>query len=97
MATSCSLQKTEKKLRKLFADTLGKRVSGSAISVSFISRGHPRYAIGVPYSISDNNLEIGPYFKNDITAPPSDYQQRKMQIPLYSIIDFKRIELSDIL
>jgi len=97
MATIHSWQKTEKKLRKLFADSLEKGVSGSAISVSFISRGYTRFAIGVPYSISDNNLEIGPYFKNDIAAPPSDYQQRKMQIPLYNIIDFRRIELSDIL
>ena len=90
-------QVTENELRRVFADTLDKGVSRCAILVSYHEVKQIRTEIGVPYLLSKEIIELGPYFKDIITAPPNDYQDRKKQIPISNIVGFKRIELSNIL
>jgi len=91
-------QVTEKELKEVFADTLGKGASFSAIFVVYNDGGRlPRLEVGVPYDIIEGVLEIGPYLKNMVTSPPTDYFQRIKQIPIKDIVKYKRIELSDIL
>ena len=91
-------QVTDEELRRVFADTLDKGASHSAIFVAYDDGGRlPRIVLGVPYDIMGDVLEIGPYFKNIVTSRPKDYGNRKMQIPIKDIVKYKRIELSDIL
>ncbi len=90
-------QITEEELREVFADTLDKGASRSAILVSYREGEQVRTEIGVPYSLSREAIEVGPYFKDIITAPPSDYHERKRQILISDIVGYKRVELSDIL
>ncbi len=90
-------QVTEEELRKAFVDTLDKGASCSAILVSYREGKQIRTEIGVPYSLSRETIEIGPYFKNIITSPPNNYHDRKRQILISDIVGFRRIELSDIL
>ncbi len=90
-------QITENELRDVFADTLDKGASRSAILVSYRKGDQVRTEVGVPYSLTREALEIGPYFKDIVTSPPSDYHDRKRQIPISDIVGYKRIELSDIL
>ena len=90
-------QVTEEELREVFADTLDKGTSRSAILVQYHEGEQVRTEIGIPYSLSKEAVELGPYFKDIITAPPSDYHERKRQIPISDIVGYRRIELSDIL
>lgn len=104
-------QVTEKELRKAFADSLDNGISRSAIIVSYREGQQTRTEVGVVYSILRPEyhregaslgqgplcLEIGPYFKDIVTSPPSDHPERKRQIPISDILGYKRIELSDIL
>ena len=91
------IQVSEEELRETFADTLGKETSFSGIIIIYKENKESRIEIGVPYSITNNNLEIGPYFKDISTFTPNDYNKRKKQIPICSIIKYKRIKLSDII
>ena len=90
-------QITEEELREVFTDTLDNGASRSAILVSYHEGEQIRTEIGVPYSLTREYIEFGPYFKNFVTSPPSDYHQRKRQIPISEIAGYKRIELPDIL
>ena len=90
-------QVIEEELKKVFADSLDKGVSRSAILVSYREGGQVRTEIGVPHSLTRETIEIGPYFKDIVTSPPNDYHDRKRQIPISDIVGFRRIELSDIL
>jgi hypothetical protein len=79
---------------KEFIDTLEKeKPYDAAIVVLYNDKENMRTVIGVPYSISQNKLEIGPYFKESSIAVPKDYHERKMRISLDNIMNFKRIEL----
>ena len=90
-------QITEKGLREVFADTLDKGTSRSAILVSYLEGGQVKTEIGFPYSITREAIEIGPYFKNIITSQPRDYHEKKRQISISDIVEYQRVELSDIL
>ncbi len=74
--------------------------------------GNIRRLIGIPYTISrdgeyhvegtnldgygDFYLEIGLYAKEETKPIPKDYEERKMRIPLYSILGgLRRVELTD--
>ena len=97
MIMTVQVQFMERRLRETFADTLNEGNSISGILVVYNEGEQVRTEIGIPYSIIDDALEIGPYIKNIITSPPSNYYNRKKQIPIENIVRFKRIELSDIL
>ena len=96
METETQSQVTEEELRQVFADTLDKGASFSGIFVSYREDGQERTEIGVPYSIRNGGIEVGPYFKNMVASPPSDYHKRKKLIPIYTILRYKRLELSDL-
>ena len=87
---------TEQELREVFADTLDKGASFSGIFIVYREGEQTRAELGVPYSLTREALEIGPYFKNMITYPPKDYHERKKSIPISNILRYKRIELSDL-
>lgn len=87
---------SEKELREIFADTLDKKTSLSGMVLIYKEDKESRLEIGVPYSISNSILEIGPYFKDISTSTPQDYHKRKKQIPLSNIIEYKKINLFDI-
>ena len=96
-------QVTEEELRRVFADTLGKSASFSAIFVAYYDGGTsddgsklPNLELGVPYDIIDGILEVGPYLKNMFKPSPRDYHERKKQIPIKDILRYRRLELSDI-
>ena len=91
------VQVTEEELRELFADTLERGVSRSIILISYQQGNQVRTEVGVPYSLSGRNLEMGPYLKDIVSSPPRDYSERKKKIPVSNILRFTRIELSDIL
>jgi len=90
-------QSMERRLRETFADTLDEGNSLFGILIVYNEGEQVRTEIGIPYSIINDALEIGPYIKNIVTSPPSDYDKRKKQIPIEDIVRFRRIELSDIL
>ena len=90
-------QVTEQELRDVFADTLDKGASRSGILVAYREGEQVRIELGVPYLLTREALEIGPYVKNIVTSPPSDYHERRKQIPISDIVSYRRIELSDIL
>lgn len=83
-------------LRKVFADTLDKGFSFAGILVTYRGIAGEETAIGIPYSISVGNLELGPYVKNEHAPPHYDYFNHMRSIHLSKIIRYKRIELSDI-
>ena len=89
---------TEEDLREVFADTLGKGTSFSAIMLAYNDGGRlPRWIVGVPYDLRNGMLEVGPYLKSIVISPPSDYHEMKKQIPIKDIVQYHRMELSDIL
>lgn len=102
--TICSEKSIEKQLEELFSDTLDSGTSFSAILLSYKEftqySEQVRTLIGVPYGIQSSNnvkmLEIGPYFKDIVTASPTDWNKLKKQIPIKDILYVKKVELSDI-
>lgn len=90
-------QELRQELRKVFADTLDEGFSFAGILVTYRGIAGVETAIGIPYSISVGNLELGPYVKNEHAPPPYDYFNRMMSIHLSKIIRYKRIELSDLI
>lgn len=104
MKKQTQIEITEEELRRVFADTLDKGASCSAIFVVYYDGGTsddgsklPNLEVGIPYDIIDGKLEVGPYLKNIFKPSPRDYHERKKQIPIKDILKYKRLELSDIL
>lgn len=91
------LSPTETDLRSVFADTLDQGNSRAGIAVIYRDGTQARAELGVPYTISDGVLEIGPYIKNISSSPPRDYNSRKKKIPIGDIVTFERIDLSSLL
>lgn len=87
----------EKELREIFSDTLDRETSSSGIIVVYKDNKESRIELGVPYSINNSILELGPYFKDISTSTPQDYHKRKKQIPISNIIKYKKINLADII
>ena len=86
-------QVTEEELRKAFSDTLDRKVSYGGILVSYSEDGRERVELGVPYSIENGSLIVGPY-PNDLTLPPpKDYEDRKKAILISDIDGYLRINL----
>lgn len=85
-------QVTEKELRKVFADTLDKGASFCGILVSYREGEQTRTELGIPYSLIEKELEIGPYVKDIDTSPPDDYHTRKKRIPISDIKEYKKIK-----
>jgi len=90
-------QVTEESLKAAFADTLDKGTSCAGIVVSYSEGEQTRTVIGIPYSLTNDTLVIGPYIKDVVTAPPADHDKQKKQIQISNIVGFRRIELTDIL
>lgn len=90
------IKASAEELKKEFADILGEGVSHAAILVSYYEGDQIRTEVGIPYSVLNEKLVIGPYLKDIITSPPVDYEKRKKSIPVDDIFGFKRIELSDL-
>ena len=93
---STKIKLIEEELMETFSDTLNKGTSLSAIIIRYNDGKENRVEIGVPYSINNNILEIGPYFKNSSTSTPNDYHERKKEILISNIIEYRKIALSDI-
>ncbi|MDP2926506.1 MAG: hypothetical protein Q8N99_09075 [Nanoarchaeota archaeon] len=90
-------QVTEEELNEVFADTLDKGASFCGILVSYREDEQTRTELGIPYSLIGGELEIGPYVKNIVTSPPTDYHTRKKRIPISDIQEYRRVEFSNIL
>ena len=80
-------------LRQTFADTLDKETSLSSIVLLYRHEGEIRIEVGVPYSLTENVIEVGPYAKDAAIPIPSDFYKRKNTILLKEIISFKRNDL----
>lgn len=90
----------EKRLAEEFKDTLDSGNSQACISISFFEASglHTERSIhtvtGFPYTIENHNLIIGPYMKRESEAPPSDYDARKMSIPISNIVWYRRANIT---
>ena len=83
----------ERRLRAGFDDTLDRANSKAAIFVSFTEGEVRRFVVGIPYTIADGKLVVGPYAKDPLSPIPKDYERRKIPIDLVSIISAGRVEL----
>lgn len=92
-------QLTGKELRKVFADTLDKGFSRSLIMVSYRENEQLINEVGVPYSLHEEEkvIRVGPYIKDSTTTQPSDLHDREKLILISNIVEYRRIELSDII
>jgi len=89
-------QFSEKDLRRDFMDNLGQPSSMSAILfLRAHDSGSRHFEIGIPYEIQGNNLVVGPYVKKFDSCAPPDYDARKREIPISSILWYKRVEFRD--
>ncbi|MBI2632674.1 hypothetical protein HYW75_06735 [Candidatus Pacearchaeota archaeon] len=80
----------EDRLKSDFSDTLNKdteQVGGIALALN------NAYVVGVPYSISDRKLIMGPYCSFFGKKPPKDLKKKKLYIPLEEILAYQRFEL----
>ena len=80
-------------LERVFGGFPRGPISYSAINVNYYSKGDLRHVAGVPYDIVQNELVIGPYFKNPFTSIPPDYHEREQNIPLKDITGFNELPL----
>lgn len=90
-------QSLREELRVAFADTLDKKFSRFLIMVSYRENGQLINEIGVPYSLHEKVIRVGPYIKDSTTTQPSDLHDREKLILISNITGYRRIELSDII